>query len=284
LGDLLELREALLGHGDRVWSYLCDDAACCPPEGQPYLDCADATDVAAAHVLHGRSVLMTRAEVIASVATPPLEEAAPVLNRLPASRGALQRLAGQNRVGRLGRLLAASLVRFDDPRAELAPGEVAELVALLDDNEVRDVLLQRIANTDDPALRTLINELARRTPAGEGAPVAIVLAVSAYLAGDGLIASAAIDRALATDPNHGLASCLVAALDSASTRTWCGRPSAVQPPAGRCSRSRGPVPPTGGAGPSGTFFRVGTQPAFRVGTQPAPLGQEKPRPKPARST
>ena len=64
----LEVREALLVRRDRVSSYLCDNGVCCPPEGHTYLDGDDATNVAAAHILHGRSVLMTRQQVIDSIA------------------------------------------------------------------------------------------------------------------------------------------------------------------------------------------------------------------------
>lgn len=171
--------------------------------------------MAAAHVLQGRSVLQTRDEAIASVAAPPTDEAALALAALPAARKAIEDASRADRVGMLGRLLAGCLVRFDDPRASLTPDEVAQFVALLDDASVRDTLLRRVANTDDGALRLLINELARRTPAGQDAEVTVVLAVGAYLAGDGVLSRAALDRCTAADPAHPLAMIVSTMLDHA---------------------------------------------------------------------
>src|SRR4051794_15498383 len=54
----MPVRDALLVTDDRVWSYVCDDSACCPPEGrvrEP--DTPGAVALAAAHALQGHSVL-----------------------------------------------------------------------------------------------------------------------------------------------------------------------------------------------------------------------------------
>ena len=45
--------------------------------------------------------------------------------------------------------------------------------------------------------------------------MAAVLAVAAYLNGDGVVTLAALDRALRNDPQHGLACCLAQALQMA---------------------------------------------------------------------
>lgn len=215
LRGLLEVREALLVQHDRVWSYVCEDIACCPPEGRTYLDGVDATNVAAAHILNGRSMLLTRDQVIDTVAAPSPQAAAPVLEALPGARDELVGLSTDDRVGKLGRLLAVCLARLDDPRTELTADDVAQFIALLDDAGVRDVLLRRIARTDDPAMRQLIAELARRTPTGDDAQVAVIVAVAAYLDGDGVVCRASLDRARATDPTHGMATAISRMLDCA---------------------------------------------------------------------
>jgi hypothetical protein len=165
-------------------------------------------------VLHGRSTLLHRDEVIATVAPPLDHVAAPMRVALDDARTQLGQLPVADRIGRLGRLLATHLVRFADPRAQLRTTEAAELIALLDDVRVRDRLLRRLAMTNDAALTLLLSELARRAPAGEDAQVAACVAVAAYLV-DGVVARAAVERALQTDPDHSLALCLGVALDRA---------------------------------------------------------------------
>src|SRR3954471_18660010 len=64
----VDVRDAFLVADDRLWSYLCFDQRCCPPEGRPFESASpDAVAVAAAHALRGRSVLPDRETVVAAV-------------------------------------------------------------------------------------------------------------------------------------------------------------------------------------------------------------------------
>ena len=105
------------------------------------------------------------------------------------------------RMGAVGRLLAVSLARLDNPRAELAADEVARFVALLEDVAVRDSFLRRLVGTEDPTWRLLVTQLARKTPPGHDREVCCALGLRTYLDGDGVLACAALDRALANGPH-----------------------------------------------------------------------------------
>jgi hypothetical protein len=65
---------------------------------------------------------------------------------------------------------------------------------------------------DADAAEVLWTECTRRAPAPLDAPAATLLAVSAWLRGDGAMANVALDRALSGDPGYHLARLLASAL------------------------------------------------------------------------
>ncbi|MCW2606667.1 MAG: hypothetical protein JWO60_1360, partial [Frankiales bacterium] len=95
---------------------------------------------------------------------------------------------------------------------EPASADETELALGLADVLVRDEVLTWSVVDGEPLL-TLLLRLARCTPAPYDAGVCATLAWVAYSRGDGATASIALDRALATDPEHGLAGLLRSALD-----------------------------------------------------------------------
>ena len=89
---------------------------------------------------------------------------------------------------------------------------MARLLCGLRDHAVRDRALALALGEDAAAAETLWTECTRRAPAPLDATPATLLAVSAWLRGDGAMANVALDRALAGDPGYSLAGLLASAL------------------------------------------------------------------------
>ena len=73
--------------------------------------------------------------------------------------------------------------------------------------------------TDADAAENLWSECTRRAPAPLDTPPATLLAVSAWLRGDGAMANVALERALSSDPGYRLAGLLASALAECVTPT-----------------------------------------------------------------
>jgi hypothetical protein len=203
----MTIMEGLLVRGGAWSSYTCNSARCCPPEGTPVPAPTDLLAAAAAY--DGRVVLRDREELVASLAAPTLLAARVAEQRLDA---ALE--SWLTEVDDKG-LPAAR----DDAVAALrgaltATGEldVAALVVPLLDIPVRDeVLLWALEDTD--ALLSLMLRLARECVAPYDVPVCTLVALVAWVRGDGALANVALDRALAGDPSYNLALLFRAGLD-----------------------------------------------------------------------
>ena len=182
-------------------------------QGKPFRDGTDADSVAAAHILRGRRPLSTREELLAAVETQDAEAQAAVTAALPAARAAADRLTHEQKIAALTRLLASTLTELEDPRRQLTPEAAAQCLALIEDVEVRDLLLQRLASTEDPAARRLVDALVRQSPDGHDAEVCAAKAFLAYLDGDGVTARAAAERVLTSQPAHRLAALVLAAVE-----------------------------------------------------------------------
>jgi hypothetical protein len=206
--------DALLVVGDRWWSYHCVGDGCCGPDGNPVdLRSPETTAVAAACALAGQGVLADRAAVAASIALS-TSTADEMSERIAAVRA--RGRAGPSDSERLTIApLAERMARIgDDPRCTLAPVDVAELAGRCHSIVTRDQLLLVAQESDsrDRLLRLMV-EVVRQVPPPHDAPVCTVLAWLAYAAGDGVLAGAALDRALGTDPGYSLAQLLARALD-----------------------------------------------------------------------
>jgi hypothetical protein len=208
----MPLRDAVLVSRERMWSYACDDPGCCPVEGRP-VDPASPGTVAlgAASALLGRSVLPDRETAVASVqrlgglTAASMDQA---IDRLGCSLDDVDRGAWLTTVRDTWTEL---LKRYAEPPATVTHDEAAVVIVGLHAVEVRDEVVKQLLGDDDDAHR-LLADLARLAPAELDAPVCTVLACAAYLRGSGLIAGAALERALSTDPDYGLAGLLDTAL------------------------------------------------------------------------
>jgi hypothetical protein len=92
------------------------------------------------------------------------------------------------------------------------PTDTPALVVALQDLRVRDEVAT-LALDDSEALLALLLSMARSTVAPYDVPICTLIALSAWLRGDGALANVALDRALDGDPSYGMATLLRAGLD-----------------------------------------------------------------------
>ena len=205
------MRDAMLVVDDRLWSYFCDDLDCCPPDGiEVDRGSEGAVAMAAAHALHGRAVLASREELVQSVA--PIGGVA-ARSMCQALVRALQRMTRRGHVAATTNL-DPLLTRYDDGPTSLDHDEAADFIVACNRREFRESVAVRIArHPDDDALQLLLRDLARLAQPPFDAGVCTLLALAAYLQGDGVIADATLERALDSDPDHSFGLLLREALD-----------------------------------------------------------------------
>ncbi|MGH3794418.1 MAG: DUF4192 domain-containing protein [Pseudonocardiaceae bacterium] len=117
-------------------------------------------------------------------------------------------------------LRARRFARLEELHRKAAAGEVAlsdrtvaEVASALCDHRVRDACLPWCIGPGVVAAERLWLALVRATPAPQRAEPAALLALVAYLRGDGALAGVALDAAWQACPDHSLSGLLRAALD-----------------------------------------------------------------------
>jgi hypothetical protein len=110
---------------------------------------------------------------------------------------------------------ALARLRPGDARGRLDEAELARVVYGLVDEDVRDRAMGLAVGPDAVAAEALWTECTRRSPAPLDAAPATLLAVSAWLRGDGTTANVALDRALDSRPGATLPRLLRSALGAA---------------------------------------------------------------------
>jgi hypothetical protein len=251
----IRLEEALRAEGGRYWSLLCGDPSCCPADGRPY-------DPGS----HPAAAAMTQAGLAAH---PDREALSRTIQRVGgtsdtiarATEQALLRLArivdaGEGAGERDPRLRATRIGRKEVQRAIRlyrsggsirSVGHLAWLAVLLGDIRVRDDAWARM----DPAHRDehcrLWGDILRGAATDWAAAPASLLAFTAWQAGNGALATLAVDRALAADPVYSMAHLLGSAIQAALPPSAARMPMtpaavaasyAVPAPPGRQARSR----------------------------------------------
>ncbi len=186
--DVLHVRDG------RWTSLLCDDPTCCPPEGR-LLPQAGTTVGEATLAFLGLTVEPGREQVAQRLAPDPPERRAEV-------SAALQALPPGT--VREGLAVVQDAVRRP-PEGPLDAALAARCLAAVSDYRVRDCLLDSSVGADAPAAARLWAELTRCAPDGFVAPAAVLAAAAAYVAGEGVLAAVALERAAADDPDHTLA-------------------------------------------------------------------------------
>lgn len=215
------LHDVLRVHEGRYWSYVCPDPACCSPDGMPYEP--GGHPAAAALAAAGLAVRSSRAVLVSTLARDPasIEPMTHAVER--AKRKATQlieeALTGQDDgdilqpIADAGRRSVRRAVTAYRRSAEIAdPDELAWLGFALTDLRVRDDAWARMDPQFNDAHQRLWGQLVRNLPAELIPAPAALLAFTAWQAGDGALASIAIERALEADPAYSMARLIADAL------------------------------------------------------------------------
>lgn len=199
----IQVTDSLLVRGNRWWSYRCTDHGCCPAEGTP-VRAEDAELFAAERVWAGDGgrALASRAEVVAQVAAQPGKAARALEAALAHTRG--QRTGNLSRSGAI-QAVAALIERFDEASPAVATEQWVRLLRDLTDVRVRDGCLATWQGRPGERALLLWCAATRIAPPGLVAPPATLAALVAHARGEGTLAGAAIERALADDPDYRLA-------------------------------------------------------------------------------
>ncbi|MCW2708247.1 MAG: uncharacterized protein JWM22_2089 [Frankiales bacterium] len=218
--DDLVITEALLVRGGRFFSYRCD-GACCPAEGRPIDEAADSAAVQTLRLeqlSRGESQLATREELEQTLAGPTRLEEQVALQRceqlLDLFESTCERAGPTEARRQAVQVWRTAVDEAEDPRREVTPMQAAGLAVSMTDLVVRDSVAA-LWEQDRPALRRLLEQVARRTPPPYDAAVCTTLAWVTYCDGGGSITAIALERALRSRPDYSMALLLRHAMDNA---------------------------------------------------------------------
>lgn len=213
----LPVLDALRVTDGRYWSYVCADPGCCPPEGTRFD--ASASQFAAAATFAGQVALPDRETLVRQVA--PVDGPARESMRRATRRaeGRVQKLLdraapadprGRRALRRAGRSAVRLAMLRHRTGGRLTDDEVAWLSLLLVHLPTRDEAWQRTGG-EDWHLALWTDVLRRSEPDLVAAP-ATLLCFAAWRAGQGALASVAVERALEAQPDYSLAMLLAETL------------------------------------------------------------------------
>lgn len=198
-----------------------------------------ASVVALSHVLDGRQIRRTRAELTEAVAVDAImrERVAAELGDAVArahDRYAEAAHAGDP-LGYSRRTLEYVLwqIACVDSGDQLSARELAEVAAALRDRQVRDTMFALTDTVHACAAERLWAQMTRTVPGTDRAEAATLLGYCAYVRGDGPFAGVAFETALDTEPEHPMAVLLQTALESGMRPSQlrrlarCGRETAT---------------------------------------------------------
>ena len=219
-GYEVPVAESLLVRGGRWWSYECPGSCCAPGAGTPLPGGVSELEVAA--VAGGVVVERDRDALAGRIARPGAQARramAEVCARVAVECADEIVERGWDAVAEASwtAVLAALARSRPGPPSASAPltdREVARLLWGLRDRVVRDRALALSLGGDAPAAEQLWTVCTGRAPVPLDAAPATLLAVSAWLRGDGAMAGVALTRALAGSPDYTLARLLAQALDT----------------------------------------------------------------------
>ena len=207
----------------RLRSYDCDLTACCPREGR-LVDADEALRVRALFVEQGSAPLSSREDLVSALAQRSPED--PLRERVARTRdGVIARLPSGQEV-RVERFLDDVRAWGAEPRSTVTLARLVVIAGWLCASvRTRDLLLRALTVDGDltllAAARSVLGEAIRCSSEKDAAPAASVLAVCAWVSGDGAAARVALDRAFASDASYSLAALVSAALDAgAPPWTW----------------------------------------------------------------
>lgn len=208
--------EALRAHEGRYWSYVCDLATCCPADGTPYD--LSSSQIAAEATVRGLVALPNREALERTLApvTGPVrmamrqataEAIAAFQTRIMATTD-LDAFAAQFVSEGLARVRSAMDTHAAGGRLDDA--EAARLGLDLTIMRVRD----EAWTVMDESHASLWKDLTRRLEPRFTPPVASLLAMASWRAGNSVQATIALERALTSDPAYSMANLLMHALQN----------------------------------------------------------------------
>lgn len=206
------VRERLRAQGGRYWSALCADPACCPPEGAPFDPGSHPT--AARLAAAGMNAYPDRA-ALARTLEPAPDSAAAIrraTNLALTEFDELIRTASQTGEARDLRAVDAARAKVRAAIRRSRAGEsvsgadeLAALAVAMADLRVRDDAWARMEPEHRNAHRRLWTAVVTSAAAEFVPAPASLLAFTAWQAGEGALASVAVERALAADPEYSMA-------------------------------------------------------------------------------
>ena len=201
------VRESLLVQGKRWKSELCSDLSCCPQEGNPIPEIANSA-IAAEQVLLGhRMPYASREELENSLRSDDSLES--LTNQVCLAIELIPEIdyrQDPRPLQREGAEAISKVVARAEAGESLSDSTLLALVLVrLKDLQVRDFALGCINEENLEKLIDLWRWIVRIAPSRYVAPVATLLAATAYEKGDGVLAQSALDRALEHDDEYPLA-------------------------------------------------------------------------------
>ncbi len=217
--------EALLVTGDRWWSYLCHDPACCPPEGSRITRSDQPSAVVAAATVAGLVAAPDRRSLEHSLDPAPTARRAAVARLVADAQARADRSAadGPSESSRARVVAEVATAVAGQRRGRRPPDDmvVAGLLVALRDIAIRDHCCQHAARPDSAAMQSLSGHLARLATAPYDVAPYTVLAFCAWRDGNGALSRIAVERALRSDKSYSMAVLLQQALDHGiDPSTW----------------------------------------------------------------
>lgn len=219
----IQVQDVLRVQDSRYWSYLCTDPGCCSPDGVPFDPASHPASAALASA--GLTVHGNRAELAATLA-PTIDCAKSMSEAVERAQDRATQLvtdafADSQRygdvfqpvadAGRRSVRLAVTRYRRGGQLAE-DHDELAWLGVVLTDMRARDDAWARMDPEFNADHQRLWVDLVRHLPPEYIPAPAALLAFTAWQAGEGALASLAIERALAADPDYSMAQLIADAL------------------------------------------------------------------------
>ncbi|MBF6329673.1 DUF4192 domain-containing protein [Nocardia transvalensis] len=177
-----------------------------------------ASPVTLAHVLDGRPVRSSRAELADVVAADPVAADEVAAQLEPAAAQARHRYRravcrrDPNSYSRAALEMVLWLISATDSGDRIDARELADLAVALRDRTVRDAVFALAVGVHAQAAEALWGRLCRAVTGADRAEAAALLGYSAYVRGDGPLAGVALEAALDADPTHSIAALLETAL------------------------------------------------------------------------
>jgi hypothetical protein len=247
----ISVPEMLRVEAGRYWSYLCHDPACCPPEGVPF----DTSTLPQGGKYAALGLALPSREALAATIAPVTgTEAQTMAEATVRAEQAAALLTGRHGISALEeaglRAVQAAIGLYRGGGSLPGPTAHAMLALVLRRVRVRDDAWARMDPAHRRAHQWLWTDLARHVQPGYVAAPACLLAVTAWQAGQGALASIALERALADEPGYSMALLLREAIAAGMPPSQATPP--MTPGQVAASYRAKPEPPAPGGTPPGT--------------------------------